>query len=299
MQQRVLGEGDEATVEAFVRPRIASSMFLLSNMRAAGLVDTGARFSGLYVGAFEDGALTGVVAHCWNGNLIMQAPGCVEMLWRAAVMASGRPVRGVVGPADQAAAIITALAAGAAGAGRPLVVQQDALEKLYQLDLNSLVVPEALQTGRVQGRRAEQADLDVLTDFGVGFDIEALGELRSPQLTTENRAVSERMIAEGTIWLLEAGGSPVAMTGFNARIAEAVQVGGVYTPPELRGRGYARCAVAASLLAARAAGARLGVLFTAESNLAAQRAYEALGFEHVGGWRLMLLREPCTFAMPA
>ena len=61
---------------------------------------------------------------------------------------------------------------------------------------------------------------------------------------------------------------------------------------ELRGRGYARCAVAASLPAARDEGATLGVLFTAADNAAAQRAYRALGFGAVGAFRLLMLREP-------
>ncbi len=82
------------------------------------------------------------------------------------------------------------------------------------------------------------------------------------------------------------------MSGFNTRIPEAVQVGGVYTPPALRSRGYARCVVAASLLAARDEGAALGVLFTGEDNIPAQRAYIALGFRHVGAFGLTLLREP-------
>lgn len=66
-----------------------------------------------------------------------------------------------------------------------------------------------------------------------------------------------------------------------------VQVGGVYTPPALRSRGYARCAVAGSLLAARAEGAERAILFT--NNPAAVRAYEALGFARIGEYALVLL----------
>jgi predicted GNAT family acetyltransferase len=60
----------------------------------------------------------------------------------------------------------------------------------------------------------------------------------------------------------------------------------VYTPPELRGRGFARAAVAASLLEARAEGAARAVLFT--SSGAAARAYEALGFVRAGSFGLVL-----------
>jgi len=59
-----------------------------------------------------------------------------------------------------------------------------------------------------------------------------------------------------------------------------------------RRRGYARAVVAASLLDARAEGAQTAILFTGESNTAAQKAYVALGFRHIGAYRLLLLRTP-------
>ena len=62
------------------------------------------------------------------------------------------------------------------------------------------------------------------------------------------------------------------------------------TPPELRRRGYARAVVAASLLDARAEGAERSILFTPVENIPAQRAYEALGYRHIGDYRLFLLR---------
>ena len=94
------------------------------------------------------------------------------------------------------------------------------------------------------------------------------------------------------MWLVEHNGKPVACTAFNSATKEAVQVGGVWTPPELRGRGYARCAVAASLLDARAEGVDKAILFTGVNNISAQKAYVALGFEHVGDYRILLLRPP-------
>ncbi len=101
----------------------------------------------------------------------------------------------------------------------------------------------------------------------------------------------ERSLAEGWTWLLEEAGQPVACTSFNTAIPEAVQVGGVWTPPELRGRGYARCIVAASLLDARNEGAKQAILFTGETNFPAQKAYLALGFRLIGDYRIMLLKE--------
>jgi predicted GNAT family acetyltransferase len=95
----------------------------------------------------------------------------------------------------------------------------------------------------------------------------------------------------GWTWLLEDRGQPVATSSFNTAIAEAVQIGGVWTPPELRRRGYGRAVVAASLGSARAGGATAAILFTGVDNLPAQRAYQALGFSRIGDYRLLLLRQ--------
>jgi hypothetical protein len=107
---RILEPGDEAALEAFLRPRIESSMFLLGNLKNAGLADHGERLQGTYAAAFENGQIVGVVAHFRQGNVLPQAPVYLDELWRAAVMASGRPVHGMVGPADQVFAIRDVLA---------------------------------------------------------------------------------------------------------------------------------------------------------------------------------------------
>ena len=57
---------------------------------------------------------------------------------------------------------------------------------------------------------------------------------------------------------------------------------------EARGRGVARAAVAGSLLHAAGHGAHRSVLFTGEGNLPARRAYEALGYEAIGDYGLLL-----------
>ncbi len=75
------------------------------------------------------------------------------------------------------------------------------------------------------------------------------------------------------------------MTNFNAALPAIVQVGGVYTPPDFRGQGYARRAVALHLEQAREAGVREAILFAA--NPAASRAYEAIGFTQIGGYRIV------------
>ncbi|WP_255362889.1 GNAT family N-acetyltransferase [Anabaena sp. CA = ATCC 33047] len=83
-------------------------------------------------------------------------------------------------------------------------------------------------------------------------------------------------------WVLVAEDQPVAYSAFSGRLPDVVQIGGVWTPPELRGKGYAKCVVAGSLLEVRSQGVHRAILFTSPENLAAQAAYRGIGFHPTG-----------------
>ena len=283
---RIIQSGDEAALEAFLLPRVETSMFLIGNMRAVGLVDNGQRYEGTYAAAFEDDKIVGVAAHYWNQNLIFQAPLHLNALWRAAVKASKRPIKGLLGPDEQVSLAKKALNIDEAN------IQLGETEKLYSLSLADLIVPDALSSGQVQGRKIEACDVELVTQWRIAYSLEALKEKDTPQLRESCRAAIERSLKEQNTWILEEQGKPVACSSFNADIKEAVQVGGVWTPPELRRRGYGRCVVAASLLDARAAGVKKTILFTQQRNIAAQKAYTALGFRYIGDYGLVLLQSP-------
>jgi RimJ/RimL family protein N-acetyltransferase len=280
----VLKPGDEVALEAFLLSRVESSMFLIGNMRAAGLIDNGQTYQGTYAARLEDGKIVGIVAHYWNQNLVLQAPVDLLALCAEAVRGSGRPIRGLIGPGNQVSVAKEAL--GIDGSN----VQMDETEKLYSLELEDLIVPGSLASGKVKARRIESGDIDLLTQWRVAYAVEALGAEDGPQLLQQCREGTARSVRERRTWVLEHEGLPVACSSFNTAIEEAVQIGGVWTPPDLRGRGYARAVVAASLLDARAEGVRKGILFTGEGNIAAQKAYEALGFRCIGNYRIVLLR---------
>lgn len=283
---RILQPGDETALEAFLLSCVESSMFLIGNMRASGLIDNGQAYAGTYAAAFEDKRVIGVVAHYWNQNLVFQAPVRLDSLWRTVVKASQRPIGGLIGPNDQ---VIIAKEALEIDESK---VQLDEIEKLYSLRLEDLSIPDGLSSGGISGRRVEPCDLELITKWRVAYSIEAVGEKDSPQLWEKCRMSVKRSLKEGHTWVLEHRGEPVACSSFNTAIKEAVQVGGVWTPPELRRRGYGRSVVAVSLLDARLDGVEKAILFTGESNIAAQKAYAALGFQHIGDYRLVLLKSP-------
>ena len=171
----------------------------------------------------------------------------------------------------------------------------DEPENLYRLRLADLQIPPQLQSGEWTGRIAAPNDIELMTRWRVGYAMEALGERDSPELWQQIRSNLQRYLANGDIWILEDRGQPVSSSGFNTSTTELVQVGGVWTPVELRSRGYGRAAVAASLLAVRDDGVHTAILFTGEENISAIKAYTALGFQQIGDYRITLLKEPISF----
>lgn len=276
---RTLGPGDETTVASFLARHADASMFLRSNLRAAGLAYAGRTLECTWAGAFADGELVGVAAHAWNGVLLVQAPRALADVVRHAVDASGRAVRGILAQWTQLLATRGALGLD----DRPArVVTRD---DLYALDLERLIVPEPLACGRVRTRVARDGDLDLLIRWRAAYRIELMAHPPDdPALPASSRDELAPLVAQGDAFLLECDGAPVAFSVFNAKLPDCVQIGSVYTPPGLRGHGHARAVVAGSLLAARAAGVARSILFTGEDNEHARRAYLALGYEIVGDY---------------
>lgn len=287
---RILGPGDERALKEFLLPRLESSLFLYSNMLAAGLEDTGLRYAGTYAAAFHGSQIVAVVGHFWNNTMVLQAPVQLPALIQLAQQGCARPLKRLVGPDEQVAAAIELLALPTQG------LQMDEPERLYALALDDLILPELLSSGRAIGRLIRPEDEDLVTRWRLGYYRELhLAEESDALKATARRNVQEEIAVRKT-WLLEAAGQPVACTSFNAQvrdegIASIVQVGGVYTPPAFRGRGYGRSVVAVSLLDARDKGYQKSVLFTGISNIAAQKAYEALGYRLIGSYRITVLRD--------
>ncbi len=281
---KTLSLGDEGALREFLAPHEPSSLFLLSNTRAAGLVDRGQPLEGTYVAAIQDGRWVGVAAHFWNGMLVLQAPEpwALEGVARAALHRSGRSLRGFAGPRAQVDGALSALGF------RERPTSLDSREKLYDLSFDRLQVPDALSSGRVLCRRPRSSELDLLAGWRAEFSVESLGVTDGEDLRAVSRTELARQNDDGSVWLALDGERPVSVSAFNARLPGIVQVGGVWTPPGLRGRGYARCAVAGSLLEARREGVERAVLFTAEENAPARAAYEALGFRVIGDYGLVI-----------
>ena len=278
MTIRLLGPKDEAALEAFLSRHCDSSMFLRSNVRISGLVYRQAAFHGRYMAAFHGEAIVSVVAHAWNGVLLVQAPEQAADVARAVVASSGRKVTGILGPRAHVVAAREALGLDDA----PLQTQRD--ETLFGLDLAKLLVQKLQEA--LEFRPLQPGDRATIIDWRVAYNIETFQGTDTPEALSAAGAWFDWLMADGTARVATKGGELLSLSPFSARLPDVVQLGGVFTPPALRRRHYARAAIAASLLAARDSGVRRAVLFA--SNQDAIRAYDSLGFERTGEFGLVL-----------
>ncbi len=143
---------------------------------------------------------------------------------------------------------------------------------LYQL-------MQAPEYGRAAGhaRVATMDDLDLLLGWHRAFEIEA-DMIAVPTPIKERVA---RRIADRQMVLWVDAGTTVSMAGGNALPAASARIGPVYTPPELRGCGYAQAVTAAASEHVQRDRARTVFLFTDADNAASNKAYQRIGFVHV------------------
>jgi len=284
---RVLKEADGIALEGFLRRHAESSMFLLSNLRRAGVDFTDRRFAGAYYASFSENGMNGVIAHYWNGNLVVQAPNktALEALCAAIRNEHTRPVAGVLGPDTQARRLLTEFGLD----GEAFVTNR--CEGLYALHLTTLATPPHPDAGTFEIKAASAIDRSLLFQWLKAYDIEALGSSDDADLDAR---MADRVLwltdKTADCWALVADGQPVCLCGFNARLPDMVQIGPVWTPPEHRGRHYARHLLARVLETARADGVAKAILFT--DNPAAITTYEAIGFRRFGDYRLAMLQRP-------
>lgn len=281
---RKAGPEDALAIARFLEAHIENSMFLLGNLEAHGIGNTDHPYGTHYFLRETGDGITGVFG-CTNGGMLMcQLPGLKKTEAQTyAHLLQGYSLQGMTGAADQVDLILGALPVP------PQAWQLRRDEPLYALRIAEMA------SDPVDTRAACADDLPLLTTWFAPFVVET--GLAAPdhaaQLAAER---AESALASGTLRLLIENGAPVAMAALNARAGTAVQVGGVYVPPELRGQGRGGRVVAGLLRDVAAGGATRAILFAASP--AAARAYERIGFDHIGAYHIAMLRRPVTLGPP-
>ncbi|MGA8115418.1 MAG: GNAT family N-acetyltransferase [Actinocatenispora sp.] len=177
----------------------------------------------------------------------------------------GLDVPEVTGPSEASTAFAERYGAARGTSGTAGMAQC-----IYVLDT---VVPPPGVPGRLRAPDGEETELLVAwaRQFHQEVDPGSAGDL--------GKIVRRRLQQPGLVWVWEESDRrPVAMNYVSRPVAGVVRVSAVYTPPELRGRGYASAMVAATSQRALDAGAERCLLYADLSNPISNRLYQRVGY---------------------
>jgi RimJ/RimL family protein N-acetyltransferase len=282
MSFRAASADEAANIAAFLYRDPDRAMFPLSNLTHHGMGQRGRYQMRFWL---KGPGIEAALGLSGMGMLLPVLPGLgADDLAPLRPLLAGEPIAGLIGPFEQAGPLCEAL--GLRDGDAEHMVDEPG----FALDLSDLILPD---DPALRLRLPDARDLPLLIRWRAAYRGEVMGT-PPEQREAAARDDIETYIPRGSHRILERNGVPVAMTGFNAELPEAVQIGGVYTPPDLRGRGHARAAVALHLAEARRAGVRRAVLFAA--NDAAARAYRAIGFQPGGRMAMIFFRDETRVA---
>jgi len=147
-------------------------------------------------------------------------------------------------------------------------------ERIYKL---TEVIPTSPVAGRL--RPASEAELNLISGWIVGFGREALSE-HTP--SEEALYMARARIASNNLFVWETENKQVVtMAGTTRPTTNGIAVNSVYTPPELRGRGYASACVAALSQLMLDSGRQFCALFTDLANPTSNSIYQKMGYQAV------------------
>ena len=137
-------------------------------------------------------------------------------------------------------------------------------------------------------RVASAADLAAVGAWMAAFEVEAVSDHAAARRARE---VAERRIAAGQVHLWD-DGVPRAMAAWARPTTRGISINAVYTPPELRGRGYATALVAALSRKLLAGGRAFCALFTDLANPTSNAIYARVGYRPLGDYAHFRFEEP-------
>lgn len=286
---RVLGEADRDALEFFLQQHLDETMFIRFNLYRGGLTYEGKPGQSIFWGAFDNSEITSVLSLSWNGYIQCFVTTDHQELAKVAcdfMKSTGKSAAGINGVSSSTRRMMNAFGLSA----YPTSINND--ETLMSVTLSELISPPSSDANNFHIRPLHKKDAATLYEWQLAYEIEALGQENTPELQTRVRQRIPGLIERSGYFsrMLENEGTPVSRTGFSAILPDAVMVAGVFTPAELRNRGYAKIAVYKSLKEVEARGVKKAVLFTASSS--AEKAYQGVGFRPIGKFALINFVKP-------
>mgnify|MGYP005847968629 CR=1 FL=1 len=260
-----LGAGREGEALAFLAGDPVRNLRMIWAVRRWGLFNLGLAEQGSYLAAFGAGGMRGLL---FRSNL---------NLWR-------------LGGAREAGRELAAEALSRWGLPEVLAGPQDEVEMLLrevpalaraverrEAEVSLLLTAERFRPLRGAAKRAGEDDLDDLVELERMMQVELLGGCAADWVI---RLQMRRAVEEGTAALVRHAGRAVAKAEMEASTPQADELGGVYTVPRYRRRGFASSACTLVCASSLARGKKVR-LETQRENAAALAFYARLGFEEL------------------
>ena len=206
-------------------------------------------------------------------NLVLGGPSREGALQRLTdrLLEEGQDLPGVVAAIPEVDAFVAAWTA-ASDLDAILVLR----EGIYQLT-DVLDVPQAPGIHRP----ADRSDRDLVVRWMLAFGEEALPQ--DVEVERQTRLIEARLDATDAsgLWLWVVDGEPVSMSGYGGATPNGIRIGPVYTPPDLRGRGYGTSLVASQSRWLLEAGRSFVFLYTDLDNPTSNALYRRIGYRMV------------------
>jgi hypothetical protein len=180
---------------------------------------------------------------------------------------SGAPVPGVLGVAHESLAFARAWSG----------LVQAAASLRMRMGLHALDGPPGTVSVPGAMRRVREDDLQWFLGWHEAFYMDCFGEL--PPHALEEGALA--VFRSGGVRVWEDGGRPCSMAAVSRSTDICATVGLVYTPPALRGRGYATSCVAELSRSLLEEGFRWCCLFTDLANPVSNSVYLRIGYRRI------------------
>jgi hypothetical protein len=259
MMIRKLLPADEPELLAVLRRDRHNNLFLLGNLHSMGWADPDLEYTGMYDGK----RLVGVLMR-FRANWALYDEGGADFAAMARLIeAYPTSARAITGENGLVSRLWEHIVRYEAYADHPS----------YYCALQTLVPLPGVRPAR----RATDADAAGLAELYA-----EAGEM------ARDEAGVRRVLAQGRFFVAEEGGQIVAAALTSSEAPDMAMIGGVFTPPHLRNRGYATACVEALCRELLNEGIEPCLFY---DNPRAGSIYRRLGFRDVGMWRLLRLRE--------
>ena len=276
---RPLEAADGPAAWSFLSSHGLQNVYVASQVWS-GALETSGQTAAEFFGIFA-GAEIRAILYLGNGGLAVPAGDDVAALQMLGDFLAGRALelRALIGP-DEAVKVLVPHVESAGAA-----VRVDVREHFLELGPDEL----AEDAREPALRMARLDEVDAVARASSRAHLEEMGD--DPIVTSPTAFVGRvaRQVLDGRVYVIERGRRILFKTEVSAQCPIGAQISGVYTDPEVRGRGLARRATGELAHRLLRESPRV-CLFVRVDNAPARRAYDRVGFRRTSDFRTLFFR---------